>query len=263
MSPDLPTCGSVHLYGIVIEMTNPLPFHENGGRCLIAFPLGTRLVRFCRRDQRFRVEVEVEGIRHWVHCNNSGSMLGLLRPGAPAVISPASRPGRMLSHTLELIHVDGVWIGVNTGVPNKMLRLAWKESLLAELMEYDAFRSEAAVGQSRLDACLSGTGGQLWVEAKNVTLVEGSVAYFPDAITVRGRKHLADLLSLARQGQRAACFYLIQREDAQCFAPADFIDPAFASLFWRALDEGVEMWPYRAMVSPVGIGLGPRLPLLR
>lgn len=260
MNPDL--CFGIP-YDNVTQMSNQSSFHENDSRCLIAFPPGTRLVRFCRRDRRFRVEVEEEGIRHWVHCNNSGSMLGLLRPGAPAVISPASRPGRMLPHTLELIRVGGIWTGVNTSIPNRMLRLAWKKSLLPATTEYETFRSEATVGQSRLDACLTGTGGQLWIEAKNVTLVEDSVAFFPDAITARGRKHLEDLLSLARQGERVACFFLIQREDAQCFAPADFIDPAFATLFWKAHDEGVEMWPYRAMVCPKGIELGPRVPILR
>ncbi|NLI80405.1 MAG: DNA/RNA nuclease SfsA [Deltaproteobacteria bacterium] len=221
------------------------------------------MVRFRRREQRFKVLVEDAGQHFWVHCNNSGSMLGLLRPGAKAVISPARNPGRKLSHTLELIEVDGFWAGVNTSTPNKLLRLSWEHSCLPETQGYEEFRSEAMAGHSRLDAFLSGSAGQLWVEAKNVTLVEGGVAYFPDALTLRGRKHLSDLISLAHQGHRVACFLLIQREDARCFAPADFIDPAFADLFWKAMDQGVEMWPYQGVVTPEGVGIGPRLPVFR
>jgi sugar fermentation stimulation protein A len=231
----------------------------SGHKPLITFPSGSLLARFCRREKRFRVEVETEDGRWWVHTNNSGSMVGLLRPGAPVLVSPAANPGRRLPYTLELIQLDGIWVGVNTLTPNRMLARVWREGLLPELAPYDHYRSEAKIGKSRLDASLSGSKGRLWVEAKNVTLVEEDVAYFPDAVTDRGQKHLEELIRLAGEGQKVACFYLIQRSDARCFAPADFIDPAFTKLFWQALDAGVEAWPYRAAVSPEGIGLGRRL----
>ncbi len=154
-------------------------------------------------------------------------------------------------------------MGVNTLTPNRMLHLAWKGGVLPEVSGYEHFKSEAKSGQSRLDAMLTGPQGTLWIEAKNVTLVEEGVAYFPDAVTSRGQKHLRELIHLAHGGARAACFYLVQRVDARCFGPADFIDPEFAALFWEAVKEGVEMWPYVALASPEGIALGPRLPLQR
>jgi sugar fermentation stimulation protein A len=228
---------------------------------LIRFPEGSRLARFRRREKRFLAEVEAEGKQFWVHCNNSGSMLGLLRPGATVLISRAQRQDRRLPYTLELIQRDSIWVGVNTLVPNRILHLAWKTGILPEVLGYEHLRREAQVGQSRLDAVLNGPRGTLWVETKNVTLVEDSVAYFPDAVTDRGQKHLRELIQLAHKGDRVACFFLVQRPDADCFGPADFIDSAFADLFREALREGVEAWPYQGLVSPDGIGLGPRLPL--
>ncbi|GLI33663.1 sugar fermentation stimulation protein [Desulforhabdus amnigena] len=208
------------------------------------------------------VEVDTGKDRIWVHTNNSGSMMGLLKPGAEVLISPAQRRGRRLPYTLELIKVDGLWVGVNTSVPNRFLKCAWQSGLMRETTGYSTFKSEKKYGQSRMDAFLHGPLGTLWIESKNVTLVEGDVAYFPDAVTVRGQKHLSELMTLASQGHRTACFYLIQRADAHCFAPADFIDPSFAELFRQAQQTGVEMWPYKAVISTKGIGLGPRLPLL-
>lgn len=228
---------------------------------LIQFPQGSRLAAFCRREKRFLVEVQSGRERIWVHCNNSGSMLGLLKPGATVLISPAMGAGRKLLYTLELVQHGSVWVGVNTLVPNRLLHLAWKAGLLPELSDYTHFKPEARCGESRLDAFLEGLCGALWIETKNVTLVEDDVACFPDAATIRGQKHLRELIHLAQQGVRAACFYLIQRSDARCFGPADFIDPAFAELFREAVEKGVEMWPYQAEVSPQGIGLGSRLPL--
>lgn len=234
----------------------------DSNRILLPFPENTRGARFRCRKKRFLVEVEDGKEIFWVHCNNSGSMLGLLKPGTDVLISLSKNPHRQLPYTLELVRFGGVWVGVNTLTPNRLLYDAWQAGLLPELQDCQLFRKEASSSKSRLDALLSCNGKPLWVEAKNVTLVEDDVAYFPDAISVRGQKHLFELTQLAKQGVRTACFFLIQRHDARCFAPADFIDPAFASLFWQALDEGVECWPYRAHVSISGIGLDRRLPLV-
>ncbi|MGE4297442.1 MAG: DNA/RNA nuclease SfsA [Desulfovibrionaceae bacterium] len=229
---------------------------------LLPFGLPTLPARFLRREKRFLVEVATGAARFWVHTNNSGSMLGLLRPGCEVLLSLSDNPKRKLAHTLELVHTGGCWVGVNTMTPNRLLRAAWRAGALPEVAGYGDFRPEATVGDSRLDALLTGPGlPPLWVEAKNVTLVEDGVAAFPDAVTVRGQKHLAELAALARRGVRTACFYLVQRPDGACFGPADYIDPAFAAAFWDAVDAGVAMWPYRAGVSAAGITLGERLPL--
>ncbi len=219
--------------------------------------------RFKQRRNRFLVEIETNGESLWVHTNNSGSMLGLLRPRATVLVSPSPNKNRKLTHTLEMVQVQNFWVGVNTSVPNRALHEAWRQGLLPEMDGYEQFQSEKKVLHSRFDAVLRGSRGTLWVESKNVTLVEDEVAYFPDAVTTRGQKHLQELMALKSHGRRCACFYLIQRPDASCFAPADFIDPVFAELFWQAEEAGVEMWIYEALVHPSGIRLGRKVPLRR
>ena len=137
--------------------------------------------------------------------------------------------------------------------------MAWQTKAMPELIGYENFRKEAKVGQSRLDAYLAGGKGELWVECKNVTLVEEQVACFLDAVTERGQKHLRELMKLAKTGARVALFFLIQRPDGHCFGPADFIDPVYAELFHEALGKGVEVWPYVAHVDQTGITLGKKL----
>jgi sugar fermentation stimulation protein len=259
---------------------------------LIVFPEGCARARFLERRKRFTVVCEGRG-QHagqtlLAHTNNTGSMLGLLRPGAEVLLSPAQNPDRKLRWTWELVRHQDFWVGINTQTPNRMLRLAWEAGLLHEAEGYAGFRAEAKIGESRLDGLFvrgrgsgSGRGGlsgakprkagldpadyapedQLWVECKNVTMVEDEVALFPDAVTERGQKHLRELMALARTGARVALFFLIQRPDGKCFGPADMIDPAYAELLYRALDAGVEAWPYEAVVTPSGIGLGRRLGL--
>jgi len=197
------------------------------------------------------------------HTNNTGSMLGLLRPGSTALLSPAANPARKLKYTLEALELDGAMVGVNTLTPNRMLYAAWQTGAMPELDGYGHFKKEAKVGQSRLDAYLSGDRGALWVECKNVTMVEDDAACFPDAVTERGQKHLRELMRLAKTGARVALFFMVQRPDGHCFGPADVVDPVYAELFYKALDAGVEAWPYVADVDEYGITLGPKLAVVR
>jgi sugar fermentation stimulation protein A len=229
---------------------------------LLKFPSGSRSAVFVAREKRFLVHVLLDGKPVTVHTNNSGSMLGLLRPGMDVFLSPAASPKRKLPYTLELVRPCGEWIGVNTSTPNRLLKRVWETSAMPELCEYTHFLPEAVHGDSRLDARLSGPRGELWIEAKNVTMVEDQVACFPDAVTTRGQKHLLELMGLAEKGVRVGVFLAVQRPDGRCFGPADFIDPRFAQLFWMAVDRGVEFWPHVVHAGPGGIALGPRLPLV-
>lgn len=227
---------------------------------------------FVQRRKRFSVEILVNGQSMWVHSNNTGSMLGLLQAGNEVLVSLSSNPKRKMPGTLELIKSQGGWVGVNTSVPLKLLRAAFKKGQLPFAVGYSDFKAEVLVppelavcGASekvRLDALFGGPGkAPLWVECKNVTLVENGVAAFPDAKTERGQKHLRTLINLVKNGQRAVCFYLVQRSDGRFFGPADYIDEIYAEIFWQALEAGVEIYPYRAVISRQGIGLGELLPL--
>ena len=228
----------------------------------IPFPKNCVKARFIKRVKRFSVLADLNGKEVWAHTNNTGSMLGLLRPGCEVFLSPAANPKRKLPYTLELSRVLGNWVGVNTSTPNKMLKKAFENSLIPEIGGYEEFTAEAKVGDSRLDGKLTGDGKTMWVEAKNVTMSEYGVAAFPDAVTTRGLKHLEELISLAGQGHEVALFFLVQRPDVECFGPADFIDPAWAEGFYRAIGAGVMAWPYVAEISEAGIGLGRRLEVI-
>ena len=246
---------------------------------LLPFPAGCRIARFLGREKRFFVAAEMADetgapVRVWAHTNNTGSMLGLLRPGAPALLSPAANPARKLAWTLELLGVDfaadafphmgkGFWTGVNTSVPNRLLEAAFKAGRLPWAKGYTRLSREKVRGESRIDALLEGPGlPRLWVECKNVTLVEDGIALFPDAVSARGSKHLHTLSEVVSSGERAATFYLVQRPDAACFGPADMVDPVYARAFQAARAAGVEIYPHEALLSSHGIDLaGDCLPL--
>lgn len=233
-------------------------------RPFVPFSQPCRKAVFLRREKRFLVLTLMDGEETWIHSNNTGSMLGLTRTGSTVLASWSGRPGRKLAWTQEAIFCEaaGCYVGVNTSLPNRMLVQAFLAGALDFAEGFDTLRTEVPRRTSRFDAMLSAQGKPpLWVECKNVTLVEEETAMFPDAASERGRKHLEELMEVVEAGERAAMLYLVQRTDARCFGPADCIDPAYAALFWEALDKGVEIYPYVARVDPEGVLLSHLLPL--
>lgn len=219
--------------------------------------------RLVRRYKRFLAEVELDdGHRVTAHCPNSGSMLGCLAEAAPVYLSHHSDPKRRTAHTWEMIRINGSWVGINTGLPNKLVAEAARQRVLPPFADALSVRPEVPLGPgTRLDLLVQRDRGPLYVEVKNVTLVEGRQARFPDAVTTRGAKHLRELTALTARGQAAAMIYLVQRQDAQAFRPARDIDPVYARELERALAAGVEAWVVQARVSPRGVSLWRTLPL--
>lgn len=217
-----------------------------------------------RRYQRFLADIRLEsGETVTAHCPNSGSMRGCSQPGSAVLLSRSSNPKRKHAFTLELVHADGVWVGVNTSHPNGLVHEAILQGKIPELAGYDQIRREVPYGtNSRIDLFLSGPSGNCHLEVKNVTLVEGDLALFPDAVTLRGQKHLHELLRVVREGGRGIIFFVVQRSGARALAPADAIDPDYGRLLRLSVKGGVEALAYQADVEPGEICLSRRIPVL-
>jgi sugar fermentation stimulation protein A len=220
--------------------------------------------RLLCRYKRFLADVELaDGRIITAHCPNSGSMTGCAVPGSPVLLSVSSNPSRKLPYTWELVQADGVWVGINTSLTNRLAREGIENGTVSELSGYDCVRGEVPYGaHSRLDFMLSGERRDCFVEVKNVTLVDGRRALFPDAVTVRGQKHLRDLMEITAAGKRGVIFFVVQRGDAEAVSPAEKIDPEYGRLLRMAIGSGVEAIAYQAMVLPTEIRLSHRLPVL-
>jgi sugar fermentation stimulation protein A len=215
-----------------------------------------------RRYQRFLADVRLaDGRIITAHCPNSGSMMGCNVPGREVLLSRATNPKRKTRYTWELIHLPSTWVGINTLTANRLVAEAALMKGIPELGPFDKLSREVKLAHSRIDFCLLQGDISFFVEVKNVTLVEKATAFFPDAPTARGRKHLQVLIDAIHHGHRSAMFYVVQREDAESFAPAAHIDLAYAHSLRRAKQAGVNIVAYRARVCPTEIFLDRPLPV--
>ena len=217
-----------------------------------------------RRYKRFLADVRL-GNGHVVtaHTPNTGSMLGCSEPGRMVHLSRHNDPKRKLKYTLEIIEMPSSLVGVNTGVPNRLVMAAAMQGCIPGLSGYEEARAEVkTASRTRLDLVLKAAERRTcFVEIKNCTLVRDGTAFFPDARTARGKKHLEELVRLAAEGHRAVIFFLVQRTDAIRFSPADHIDPEYGRALRLALRSGVEALACDVRINTERIDVHQELPL--
>ena len=225
------------------------------------FEKPTQFGTLIKRYKRFLADIVLEdGQSLTAHCANSGSMKTCAEPGWKVMVSDSQNPKRKLQYTWELVHNNTCWIGINTQIPNKLAAEAISKGIIPELSGYSEIRTEQKYSQSsRVDLLLEKEDEKCFVEVKNVTLVENDVYLFPDAVTERGLKHLNDLSEMKKSGHRAVMLYIIQRSDGKIFKPCHDIDPKYAEKLQDVYNQGIEILPYVANVSPEEITISHKI----
>jgi sugar fermentation stimulation protein A len=226
-----------------------------------------------KRYKRFFADIELaSGELITAHCANTGPMTGVSTIGSPVMVSKSDNPKRKLAYTWEMIQVydnQPTWVGINTALPNRIIKLALEKYLFPELGNYLKVRLEVPYGteKSRVDFVLSGEDSDqyIYLEVKNTTWADGNLAVFPDTVTTRGQKHLRELTALLPHTQ-AVMLYLINRGDCTQFSPGDSTDPVYGQLLRDSVAQGLKVLPCRFEVTPEGIrylGLADFLPVQR
>jgi len=225
--------------------------------------------RLLQRYKRFLSDVRLEdGSVVTAHTTNTGSMKTCWEPGDRVLLEPAANPERKLKFTWLAVERLGGWVGVETGMPNRVVAEAARLNALPGLTGLHGVRTEVKYGseRSRIDVlALDGEERQVFIEVKNTTLKEGPWALFPDAVTERGTKHLRELQAMVREGNRAAIALFVHRMDVDRFDAAREIDPGYAAELDRAAKTGVMVLPLAVRLvttqEPSGLwNLGWELP---
>jgi sugar fermentation stimulation protein A len=237
----------------------------------VAMKFPSPLIRgtLLQRYKRFLFDAKLDdGATVTGTCANTGSLMGLKEVGTAIWMSEQDSPTRKYRHTWEMCEVDlgdgPTLVGINTGYPNKLVAEAIEAGRIKELKGYETLRREVKYGKnSRIDLLLEDAKkGLCYVEIKNVHMMRAlGKAEFPDSITERGAKHLAEMSDMVRQGHRAVMMYLIQRGDAKRLTLARDVDPKYGLAFDAAMAAGVEILAYSCKMSPDEIVVDKRVPM--
>lgn len=224
--------------------------------------------RLLRRYKRFLADIETaDGELLTIHCPNTGSMFNCMVEGGQVWFSRSNDPKRKLPGTWEISETpQGRLACVNTARANTLVEEALRAGVISELNGFSALKREVPYGveNSRVDFRLDYPQGPAFVEVKSVTLGfdDSRVAAFPDAVTLRGAKHLRELAALARDGVRAVQLYCVNLSDIDAVRPAVEIDPGYAAALREAMTAGVEVLAYGVRLTPEQVSIERRLEVL-
>ena len=216
--------------------------------------------RLIARYKRFLADVVTpEGNVLTIHCANTGAMTGCATPGDRVWYSTSDSLTRKYPHSWELTETQqGHWICVNTLRANQLVAEALEHDRLPALAGYTHRQAEVRYGteKSRIDFLLKAEARRnCYIEVKSVTLLHEGKGYFPDAVTIRGQKHLRELATVAAEGHRAVLLFAVLHSGIEDVSPARHIDAVYAEQLAQAQQEGVEILAYQADLSAEGMFL--------
>lgn len=215
--------------------------------------------RFLSRPNRFVARVEAEGEELVCHVKNTGRCRELLVPGATVWLEESPNPSRKTKFDLIAVEKGDRLINMDAQAPNKVFGEwaaagGFREGLTL-------LRPETTYGSSRFDFYWESSKSRGFVEVKGVTLEEDGVVRFPDAPTLRGVKHLDELVKAHEAGYEAAVCFVIQMENVRWFAPNDETHPEFGQALRRAAQAGVEILAMDCAVTPQSLTMGKSVPI--
>jgi sugar fermentation stimulation protein A len=222
----------------------------------LPFPQPQQEAIFQRRPQRFLAEVQlVDGTDEVAYFANPGSMAGCLLPGSSALLWDSQDLKRKRRYTLRAIELDGIWIGADTHLSNRIVEKALDLKLIPGLETYSLVAREKLLEKGyRVDFVLTGTNGKgdCLLEVKSSVVVNGGIARYPDCRTPRGVRQLQVLKEHVSQGYRVVVLFLVQRADVHSFSITDLFDPSYFAAFQEAVAAGIEVIALRVTVSQEG-----------
>jgi sugar fermentation stimulation protein A len=231
---------------------------------------------FVERPNRFVIRARLgSGEVVTAHCPNPGRMKELMVAGARVYLSHDPDPRRRTAYSLRFVEhpVAGQLISLNTQLPNHLFAEGLAQGWFTQFADWSTVEREVSVPgaltgdggvTSRIDFRLRGEGRpDWWVETKSVTLVEeDGWAYFPDAPTQRGQRHLHELTQMQAQGLSTAVVFIVQRPDALALSPQWDVDPAFAQALAHAQANGVALHAYTCNLTTQAIWFEQEIPVV-
>lgn len=214
---------------------------------------------FLKRPNRFIAEVEIQGKRETVHVKNTGRCKELLIPGAEVILEKSENPNRKTKYDLICVNKQGRLINMDSQIPNRAAEEWIKEGGL--FPEEVTIRPEKKYGNSRFDLYVESPVRRAFVEVKGVTLEEDNVVRFPDAPTVRGIKHVEELIHCMEEGYEAYLLFVIQMKGVKKFMPNWDTQPEFGQALIKAEKAGVKILARDCLVTEDTIEIQEEVPV--
>lgn len=215
---------------------------------------------FLKRPNRFIAQVLIDGKEETVHVKNTGRCKELLVPGANIILEDCSHnKNRKTKYSLIAVWKNDILVNMDSQVPNKVVYDAIIQNKIKKLLNLNLVKREVTYGNSRYDIYFENENEKGFIEIKGVTLENNDIAMFPDAPTLRGTKHVLEMIDAVKNGYRGIIFFLIQMKGPKVFRLNKEMDKKFSDAVKFANEKGVEVLVYDSIVTENSISIGSQI----
>lgn len=220
--------------------------------------------RFISRPNRFIAKVEINGSEETVHVKNTGRCKELLVSGADVWLEVPQNTARKTKYDLVAVEkkrqgLPPLMINMDSQMPNAAVEEWLKKGTL--FSDKAVIEREKTYVDSRFDFRITEGEKVSYLEVKGVTLEKDGVAYFPDAPTERGVKHLGELVKCREEGFGAYLVFVIQMRGISCFRPNDETHKAFGDALRNAIAGGVKCIAVDCIVKSDSMTIDKEIPI--
>lgn len=207
--------------------------------------------KFINRPNRFIANIELDGNNEICHVKNTGRCKELLTDNATVLVQEFDNSNRKTKYDLISVYKGDRLINMDSQVPNKVFYEWVKDAGLFENITW--IKPEFKYGNSRFDFYIETLEKKIFVEVKGVTLEENGVVMFPDAPTLRGLKHVNELINSIDDGFEAYVVFIVQMKDVEYFTPNLNTHKAFGEALSLAERKGVKILALDCEVTETSI----------
>ncbi len=232
---------------------------------MITYP-NVYLAHFIDRPNRFIAQCRLQetGEIVTVHVKNTGRCKELFHPEVEVALSYQPSPKRKTEYDLIAVKKNDVWFNIDSQVPNALAAQAIQAGtiILPGLNgEIISVKREKRFAHSQFDILVeTNTGHQAFVEVKGMTLENHGVGAFPDAPTLRGLKHVTELIEATKEGYQSYVLFVVQFEKVEMATIHTAMQPALAEMILSGQKQGLSVIAYNCSVTPDTIAIEHQVP---
>ena len=217
---------------------------------------------FIERPNRFIAKVKIGGEVHTVHVKNTGRCKELLIPNCTVFLEKSNNPNRKTEYDLVAVEKQRegkspLLINMDSQIPNDCAEEWLKKGNI--FLDGAVIKREITYKNSRFDFYVESGDRKAFLEVKGCTLEKDGTAYFPDAPTLRGVKHINELVECVKDGFEAYILFVIQMKGIKCFKPNDLTHKAFGDALRMAKGSEVKILAYDCIVTPDSIEINKEI----
>lgn len=204
------------------------------------------------RLNRFVVKIEIDNNEEFALLTNTGRLKDLIFKGNIGLCKRIERPKKIKYVLIGTFVSDEKYTLIDTRLQMKCFEELIARNLISWLPRSIILKRNARLENSLIDYLIESDGELIYVELKSAVLFDGHYAMYPDCPSIRGRRHVDDLIRYVEKGGKAMIVFIAAHPSAKAFKPSDEGDPILSEKIKLAKKKGVEIHAMKMSLTEKG-----------